>query len=180
MLKILPVFSALLLAVPSRAAQTIESARASAAASFSALPGFKSLPPASLGPVHGVPPPPLRSASQYVRVSGDVRLDGSGYLPKGSRFVSVNLSGPTDIRDSSGRVRSGYTTVYYTASLFVNGSWVSDWARPSVYVSLYREGRYIGQAHVDGTIHVSGYVSGDWVHVSGSGTLSGDVWVRDP
>ena len=181
MLKLSPLLLVALFAVYAPAAQTPEGARA--AASFQSLPGFHALPKGTPpAPVRGTPvvPVPVRECSQYVRVSGNVDLRGSGYVSKGARIVSVNLTGTTDIRDSSGRIRSGYTTVSYMATLFVNGNWVSEWARPSIYLSLYQDGRYVGQVRVDGNIHVSGWVSGDWVSVSGSGDLSGDIWVQDP
>lgn len=171
---------AFLLISASASAETLEAVRAAAQASFPFAGYRELLPDPALKPVQAKPVPPVNAAAaRYVRVEGRIDLSGTVYVPKGTHFVSVSLSGSTDIQDSSGHIRSGYTSVHHTAHLYVNGSWVSDTARPSLYVSLYKDGRYIGSARVDGSIRVSGFVSGDWVRVSGWGTLSGDILVDD-
>lgn len=178
--RIIPVLFALCAVAPSASAGTVEALRAASNASFQALSGYKDILPPPLKAAQAKPITHLKAAStRYVRISGQVSLSGTGYAPKGSNFVSVNLTGWTDIQDFSGRIRSGMSSVSYMGHFFINGNMVSDWVRPSLYVSLYRDSRYLGSARVDGSIHVSGYVSNGLVRVSGSGTLSGDIMVQD-
>ena len=160
-----------------------ESLKRAADESFRSLSGFKAEKPASFERVSGRPVDAgvryASTSSRHVRVSGEVRLSGTGIIPRGSSFATVHLTGSADFQDDTGRVRSGYTTVTYQANIHVNGSWVTDYIRPSVYVSFYRDGRYLGSAQMDGSVYVSGHVSHDMVSLSGSGTLSGNIWVNE-
>lgn len=176
------LLSAFLLVAAPAAAQAPEAAAARGAAAFAALGAFKPSTDRSasvLGkPVE--PPRPVKAkSSEWVTVSGNITLNGSGFVAGHSNFVTVDLSGWTTVSDMTGRVRSYNEHVSVMGNFFVNGSWVNGSVYPSAYVSLYRDGKYVGQGRIEGTVFVSGYVNGSWVSVNGSGTLRGTILVND-
>jgi len=179
-------FVVALLAVPAVAVPSPESALTSAEKSFQRLSAFKacfqrgSAQAQAVAPGRAVPVLTAQAApASYVRVSGQISLSGSGYVPNGSGFVTISLSGSTNLQDASGRIRSGYTHVSTYASLFVSGPYASTWVRPDAYVSFYKDGRYVGSARVDGNVLASGWVNGGWLTLTGSGTLNGDLVVQE-
>lgn len=157
---------------------------ASDAAFFSTLNGIKSAAvqaePVQIKPQKAEPVSRSGKAVRYVRVSGRVTLNGSAFVSEGSNFVSVNLSGFTNISDASGRITSGMVSVSHWSHLYISNSWVSDWVRPSFYVSFYENGRYIGNAQISGSFYVTGNVTGTWLYISGSGMIDGTLAVREP
>jgi hypothetical protein len=188
---LIPAIIAALLAVPASAAggigssagaPSLESAQASALKSFQ-MPTMKLSFQKGAKVKDSVPGKAVvRTAGtkgSYVRVSGHVYFNGSGYVSHTPGYISLHVNGSANICDSSGQVCSGYTTVTTWANVFVNGNYVSDWLRPSVSVSFYKGGRYVGSGQVTGSIPVSGFVNGNWVHLTGSGYLNGDVFVNE-
>ncbi|OGR88089.1 MAG: hypothetical protein A3J74_08540 [Elusimicrobia bacterium RIFCSPHIGHO2_02_FULL_57_9] len=126
---------------------------------------------------------PLSSLSfkpaRYVGVSAQLALNGSGFISRPPGYVTITLRGQTDIQDSSGRIRSGFLSVSENAYVYVSGGMVSHWVRLNTYVSFYQDGRHVGSAWVSGNIPVSGYLSGNWLSLSGSGALSGNLSISD-
>ncbi|MDD5630323.1 MAG: hypothetical protein PHU21_14760 [Elusimicrobia bacterium] len=181
---LLSAIAAALLAAPALAAPTLESAQAAAEKSFQSLPALK-LSFQKGARVQGALPgkivtsPAKQKTSSTVHISGYVSFNGSGFVSHTPGYASLNVSGSANLCDSSGQVCSGYTTITTWANLFVNGDFVNDWVRPYVNVSFYKAGRYVGSAQLSGSVPVSGWVSGNWVHVSGSGYLSGSVLVTE-
>jgi hypothetical protein len=183
MKNLISAIAAALLAVPAFATPSLESAQASALKSFQSPPALKLSFQKGAKVKDSVPGKAvIRTAGtkgSYVRVSGHVYFNGSGYVSHTPGYVSLHVNGSANICDSSGQVCSGYTTVSTWANVFVNGNYVSDWLRPNVSVSFYKGGRYVGSGQISGSIPVSGFLNGDWVHLSGSGYLSGDVFVNE-
>ncbi|MCX5794381.1 MAG: hypothetical protein NTY77_02645 [Elusimicrobia bacterium] len=179
---LIAVIAAALLCAPAVAAPSLESAQAAALKSFQSLPSPK-LSFKKGAKVEGALPgkivdkPAQAKASSYVRISGYVSFNGSGFVSNTPGYTSVNMNGYANLCDSSGQVCSGYTSITTWANLFVNGNFVNDWLRPYVSVSFYKAGKYVGSAQMSGQIPVSGWVNGNWVNLNGSGYLTGDVLV---
>ncbi|MBI4678355.1 MAG: hypothetical protein HY748_12310 [Elusimicrobia bacterium] len=111
-----------------------------------------------------------------LRLSGHVWLRGNAFVPQGSSFASVHMTGSTTLYDQNGKPLSGYVTVSDTVSVFMGGSdYVSAWARPYAYVSIYDNGRYLGSTRVDGSMMVTGWNRNGWLDLSGSGTVGGTL-----
>lgn len=187
------VAAAILASLPASAAGP-EALTGQASAAFAALSVFK--------PVHkvrrlqaasaperdsrvdaraGAPlPPAAATGSRHVRLSGHVSLSGSAFVSERSSFVTVNVSGTANLRDDSGRFVGGSVRLSDMVSCHASSNHVTCWARPSATVSLYRDGRYVGSVPVSGSIMVSGWKSGSWLHLNGSGTVSGTGYVNEP
>ena len=116
---------------------------------------------------------------KYVRISGTVNLSGSQYVPNGTTFVYITLTGYSQLRDDSGHFL-GQVQLMSSDSYSLNGNFVSGWARPYANVAIYDSGRYLGTIRVDGNISVSGYNNGGWVNLNGFGTVSGAGYIDDP
>ena len=187
MKNLLSAFAAVLLCVPAAAAPSLEGALAAAEQSFQCLPIQAAFQKGAKvkGAVPGkavttpAPKPVTPKASSYVRISGYVRFTGNAYVSHTPGYASVNMSGYANLCDSTGQVCSGYTNISTYANVFVNGNFVNDWLRPYVNVSFYKAGRYVGSGQISGSVPVSGWVNGNWVNLSGSGYLNGDVYVTE-
>jgi len=120
------------------------------------------------------------AASQYVNLSGNLSLRGNDYLHREEGYVSVNLSGSTSLYGSGG-VTAGNVRFNERVSIYLRKgqNYISEYVRVSQYVSVYKNGRYVGSTNVTGTIRVSGWLSGKWLRLDGSGTISGSLFVRD-
>jgi hypothetical protein len=182
MKNLLSATAALLLAVPALAAPSLESAQAGAMKSFQ-MPALKLSFQKGAKVKDSVPGKAVAAAkakaASYVRVSGRVYFNGSGYVSHTPGYVSLHVNGSANFCDSTGQVCSGYTTVTTWANIFVHGDYVSDWLRPSVNVSFYKGGRYVGSGQVTGSIPVSGFLNGNWIHLTGSGSLDGNVYINE-
>lgn len=117
--------------------------------------------------------------SRYIRVTGYLSLSGSAHVPQGSHGTFVTLSGYTQLQDERGRYLAG--SVHFSDSSFytVSGNHISGWARPYAQISIYENGRYLGSVRVDGSIYVSGWNNGGWVHLNGSGQVSGSGYIQE-
>lgn len=145
-----------------------------------AAPGQLSVPGEPNGNNDNIQPASPSKQVSLVHVSGRVYLYGSAYVREGTNYVDVNLSGNTEIRDISGRITSGWVSVSCRAHFFISGSFMSDQVRPSLYVSFYEGGRYIGGAQVNGWIYVNGRIFNNYITVSGSGNIDGTLVIRKP
>lgn len=166
-------------AATSVSAGTSEALRA--ASPFSAMTGLKALPALTRTLVQ-VPKPAAAPVKKprTIRLSGWVNLSGSGFAPQHSPYITVTVSGWTTLQDETGRTLNGSIHLSDTQSYFASGNWVSGYARPRAYVSVYDNGRLLGTVLVDGNVHVSGFKNGDWVHLSGSGQVSGWGTIDEP
>lgn len=162
---------------------TLAAALIAANVSFQGLAGFQPRL-AAVAPQDAVPGRPVAAVqgktSHWVRLSGDVNLNGSTYVPAGATSAYVNFSGSTRLQSSDGKISSGYISVNQSEFFWLNGgSFLSGYVRPDLLVSIYRDGKYVGQARVSGTVYVTGYNNNGWVSLSGSGTLLGDISIDD-
>ena len=119
------------------------------------------------------------SASNSVRLSGNVRLQGHGYASADQHFIHLTLNGSMDVTDEKGRVLARSAQVMVSGSYPVSGNYVSGYAYPNIFVSLYDGGRYLGSANLSGSVHVSGFIHGNWAQVSGNGMLWGYANLRE-
>ncbi|MEK9144005.1 MAG: hypothetical protein AAB339_00165 [Elusimicrobiota bacterium] len=119
------------------------------------------------------------SASNSVRLSGNVRLQGHGYASADQHFIHLTLNGSMDVTDEKGRVLARNAQVMVSGSYPVSGNYVSGYAYPNIFVSLYDGGRYLGSANLSGSVHVSGFIHGNWAQLSGSGMLWGYANLRE-
>ncbi len=172
-MKLIAALTAVVLAAAPALAQGPDSAFFGALTSFR-LSARTSLAPAVAGKpaVQGKP-----KASRYVTVGGPLSLSGQGFVSQPNGWVTVTLSGWLTVQDASGRVVSQNQYVTTTASFMASGGWVNGTVFPSEYVTLLVDGKPARQALVNGAIFVSGFVSGGWVNVAGSGTLTGSALV---
>ena len=120
-------------------------------------------------------------AGRYVQVSGYVNLTGNGFLsgPTGG-YTSVPLSGWASFRDSSGEVTSNNSYINVPASMWIYpNQYVFQTVWPNIYAQFYYKGKPVGSANMTGSISVSGWPSGNFVSLNGSGYLSGSIYVED-
>lgn len=178
------LLSLLCLAPASRAqaAGVSESLRGFSDAAWTSLSHFKPVRPKTLSLLQlPAAVSAAKTGTRVIRLSGYLNMHGNGYVhPGGSSYISVTLTGWTTLRDDEGRTINGSVYFSDTNSYFVSGSHVSGWARPYAYVTLSENGRTLGTARVDGSISVSGWVSGSSVNLSGSGYVSGTLYVSEP
>jgi hypothetical protein len=149
-----------------------------AAAVRAALSGIK---PLTILSIKQADKPEAKVAGQkLIRLSGYLTLNGSGYSSGHSPFATVTVNGWTTLRDQDGRTLNGQihftdTNTYHASG----GGHVSGTAYPRAYVSIYRNGKYVGSVTVSGTIYVSGWKNGDWVNLSGSGYVDGSGYITE-
>lgn len=172
----------MILAVPASTLNGPESLRAGAAGSFQALSAFQ---PARAGVMtldqrrQAQPGRRVSRRSRYLRLRGHLNLSGSTFVHPGTSYATVTLTGWTTLSDQEGRLISGQVHFSDTSSYYVGGHHVSGYARPYSHVTLYRDGRWVGSVRVEGTIHVSGFVNGSHLNLSGMGIVSGSAWVDE-
>jgi hypothetical protein len=87
----------------------------------------------------------------------------------------VRVSGSTTLYDQNGKPLNGYVEVSDYVSVFLNSDYASAFARPYAYVSVYDNGRYLGNVRIDGSIFVTGWKRSGWLDLSGSGTVGGTL-----
>ncbi len=117
--------------------------------------------------------------SRWERVSGYVRLSGTHHVSPGATNAYIEVSAYEDITGEMGRITSGRIRLSSRDFYRLNGNFISGYARISEYVSFYKNGRYIGQTRVSGSIYVTGRNSNGWVRLSGSGRVTGDLYFED-
>ncbi len=119
-------------------------------------------------------------ASRYVSLSGYVNLRGNGYIREGATYIRVDLSGNTTLHGSGAQTSTVWVRESVNIRLREGQTYVNETVNVSEYVQVYDRGRHVGSTYVRGSIRVSGRVSGSYLHLSGSGNLSGSLFVRDP
>jgi len=127
-----------------------------------------------------IAPAPAK-AGRYVQVSGYVTLNGNGFVsgPNGG-FTSMTLKGWASFRDSTGQITSNSSYINVPASTWVHPNQsVFQTVWPNVNATFYRNGKVVGSTNMTGSVSVSGWPSASFVTLSGSGYLSGSVYVED-
>ncbi|MBI5743445.1 MAG: hypothetical protein HY952_02735 [Elusimicrobia bacterium] len=136
--------------------------------------------PAVTPEVAEVPAPARARAGHYVQVSGYVNLNGNGWMPgPDGGFTSVTLNGYGTFSGAEG-VTSNNTYINTSVSLWVRpNQYVFQTVWPSVYATFYKNGKIVGSTNMTGSISVSGWPSSNFFSLSGSGYLSGSIYVED-
>lgn len=150
---------------PALAAGTVEAVRAAGAAGLGAAGAFQ---------------PKAFKAQRMVPLWGQASLNGTGFVfGQHTTYVTVNLSGQLNASGDGGRVQTGGSMVSQTVSLFLSPGQTGIYQSVSINqnVGVYCNGRYAGSAFLNGTIHVSGFRSGNYISLSGSGPVSGSAFV---
>lgn len=125
--------------------------------------------------------PARAKAGRYVQVSGYVNLNGNGWVPGTTGgYTSVTLTGWANFKDSSGQVTSNNSYINTYASMWIYpNQHVFQTVWPDIYTTFYRNGKIVGSTNMTGSISVSGWPSSNYVMLSGSGYLSGSIYVED-
>ncbi|MBI5629660.1 MAG: hypothetical protein HY921_02115 [Elusimicrobia bacterium] len=146
-------------------------------ASGSAAAGLESLASGSAASFQKILAQPQThlQVKSYVPVSGQVSLSGSAYVPNGSSYVTVTLTGFAYFKDSSGRITSHPAYIHVMHGFWANQAWVSNYVYVTAYPSFFQDGASIGAFPVSGSVHVSGWITGNWIRLTGTGTLAGTV-----
>ena len=120
-------------------------------------------------------------AGRYVQVSGYVNLNGNGWVPGTTGgYTSVTLTGWANFKDSSGQVTSNNSYINTYASMWIYpNQHVFQTVWPNIHTTFYRNGKLVGSTNMTGSISVSGWPSSNYVTLSGSGYLSGSIYVED-
>lgn len=125
--------------------------------------------------------PARAKAGRYVQVSGYVNLNGNGWVPGTTGgYTSVTLTGWASFRDTSGQITSNNSYINTYASMWIYpNQHVFQTVWPNIYTQFYRNGKPVGSANMTGSISVSGWPSSNYVTLTGSGYLSGSIYVED-
>jgi hypothetical protein len=123
---------------------------------------------------------PALKQSRYVRVSGNVRLSGSGFVSERGGYVWITVSGWASVNGPDG-VQSGSFNVSERVGVYTSEhrNHYSEHVRINQYVSLYQNGKYVGSTYIGGSVYVSGWRSGSWLRMSGSGLVDGSFFLQD-
>ncbi|MCX7641734.1 MAG: hypothetical protein N2Z20_03775 [Elusimicrobiales bacterium] len=118
--------------------------------------------------------------AKYITLSGYLTLSGNIYVPSQNSYASGYVSGWVELRDYSGE--------YYTRNIYVN-TYVSFWASsnyvyttayPYTYFTVYnKDGKAVGSGYINQGIGVSGFLSGNYVYLSGSSYISVSVNINE-
>ncbi|MFA6004744.1 MAG: hypothetical protein WC881_11835 [Elusimicrobiota bacterium] len=171
---------AVLLSLPAGAAPSFESAQAAAGQAFQSFPRAAAVFQKGLQvpKVPGQPAaerPAAGAAKAVVPVYGSVHLSGTAFVPRVPGYARIELRGNATLTDATGQIRSQFTWITVAGDIYVSGGFVSAWARPNTQVHFYKNGKYAGSAWIRGDVPVNGWVSGNWLNLSGFGQLSGQL-----
>jgi hypothetical protein len=125
--------------------------------------------------------PARARTGRYVQVSGYVNLTGNGFVsgPNAS-YTSITLSGWASFRDSTGEVTSNNSYINTMAYMWITpNQYVFQSVSPNVYAQFYYKGKPVGSTSMTGYISVSGFPSGNYVSLNGSGNMTGSIYVED-
>ncbi len=127
-----------------------------------------------------VPAPKAFKAQRMVMLWGQTTLNGTGFIfGQHTTYVTITLNGQLNASGDGGRVQTGNSMVSQTVSLYLPPGQAGVYQNVSINqnVGLYCDGRYVGSAFLNGNIHVSGFRSGNYLSLSGSGPISGSAFV---
>ncbi len=131
--------------------------------------------------VPAVGAPVQAKGGHYAQLSGYVNLTGNGFLNgTGASYTSVTLSGWASFRDSSGDVTCNNAYINTMVSMWITpNQYVFQTVWPNVYVQCSYKGKPAGSVNMSGSVSVSGFPSGNYVSLNGSGNLTGSLYVED-
>lgn len=119
-------------------------------------------------------------AGQYVSLRGYVSLNGGAFVPVNGGFVNVNLTGWAQLVSSDYKVKTDNQYISVYASFLVNpNQYVFQTVYPNVSFSVYNEGKYIGTVYPRDPISVSGWATGNYLNLSGSGYLNASIYLPE-
>ncbi|MBI4051875.1 MAG: hypothetical protein HY400_05155 [Elusimicrobia bacterium] len=178
---ILVIGAILLSSYAARAWQTSEQMRSGVGTAFHALSGFKPRVSTGLKAVQVQRDKSFRpktSGSKLIHLTGYTFVSGDAFVRRDDFYAMITVSGWARLQDQEGRTWDGWVRVSDTGFYYVGSGYVSGIARPYAYVSLYQDGKYLGTTSIEGSIYVSGFNTGGRVSLSGSGYVSGDLYVE--
>lgn len=150
---------------------------------FSALSGQLSALSASAQNVTAAMPAPVPARAKtgrYVQVSGYVTLQGNHWLRPNEGLTPIVLTGWGTFRDITGQITSNNAHVTTFATLWVYpNQYVAHTVWPEAIAQFTRNGKPVGSATMTGCVSVSGIASENYVMLSGSGQLTGSIYVVD-
>ena len=121
-----------------------------------------------------------QTKGQYVSLSGYVNLRGSGFIPSNGGYMSLYMSGSFTMRDFSSGVTTNTVYLNENVSFWANeNQYINQSVYINKYVSLYKDGRYVGSTTISGSISVSGWPSGNYLNLNGSGYLRGSFYLNE-
>jgi hypothetical protein len=116
----------------------------------------------------------------YIQLSGYLNLSGNFWMPQNGGFVSTTLYGWLQMRDNTGKfiTDNQYVSVY--CSFWANpNQFISQTVYPNISMSVYKEGKYIGNIYTNGSINISGWGNSNYVSLNGSGYLTANLYVTE-
>lgn len=119
-------------------------------------------------------------SGHLVPVSGFVTLHGNGWMPQNGGFTSVSLTGSATFRDATGKITSSSVFINTSASMYVYPNkpvYQTVWA--NVSAQFYSNGKPIGSTYLTGGVSLSGWPNSSSFSLSGSGQLTGSIFVAD-
>lgn len=124
--------------------------------------------------------PKAFKSQKMVMLWGQASLRGTGFIfGPHTTYVTVTLSGQLNATGDGGHVQTGNTTISQTVSLYLPPGQSALYQNISINqnVSLYCDGRFAGSTFINASIHVSGFRSGNYINLSGSGPISASAFV---
>ena len=111
---------------------------------------------------------------------GTLERLGEGLPPLGAEPILVTLEADQEEMASHNGREFIYCLEGKMTCLFPGQNYVSEFVYISQNVNVYCKGRYVGNAWVNGSIHVSGMKTGDFLYLNGSGYLTGSGFFDCP
>ncbi|HOJ85594.1 MAG TPA: hypothetical protein PK103_05890 [Elusimicrobiales bacterium] len=118
-------------------------------------------------------------SSKSVNLTGYLNLSGSVYVPNQNSYASGYVGGWLSLKDSTGKYYTNNTYINVNVNFYVNGSYVYVTVYPNQYLSVYKEGKYVGSVYINQSVSLSGWVSGNYVNLNGSSYISQFVYLSD-
>lgn len=111
--------------------------------------------------------------AKYVGLSGYLTLSGSIYVPSPNSYASGYVSGWVTLKDSSGEYTTGNIYVNAYVNFFASSNYIYTTAYPNTYFTVYnKKGKIVGSGWIRQGIGVSGFLSGNYVYLSGSSYIT--------
>lgn len=121
-----------------------------------------------------------KTKSQYISLSGYVSLRGSGFMPNNGGYTSIYMSGSFTMSDIYSGVTTNTVYLNENVSFWANeNQYINQTVYITKYVSLYKDGRYVGSTNISGSISVSGWPSSNYLNLNGSGYLRGSFYLNE-
>ena len=117
---------------------------------------------------------------KYITLQGYVTLQGGLWVPQNGGYATTYLNSWVQLRDYTGKYQTNNEYVNVHAGFWVKpDQYVWQTVYPRIYVTVYRDGKMVGSTYTDGSISVSGWASGSYMRLSGSGYMSASLYVQE-